>query len=122
MTTSSSSLPSMECPLCGHNEGLHIDSVRARSSGGTVLELTKEAKPRFLDPGDHVGSSRRAHCFTLVGWCEMCSGRFAFDLAQHKGETQLAVTRLPGSPHDEIPGSTPSDAVKEIVQVMGELP
>lgn len=92
----------LQCPLCRETNGLHVDQVRVagrdkEDAPVRILEVTAQGLIRKLRADEHVGASRRRHCFTLVGWCELCGGRFAVDLAQHKGQTQVSTTRLPGS-------------------------
>lgn len=89
------------CPLCG-GMNTHVDQVAigARPTGedGPIRELLVDAggivtHKAGVPTGRWVGAGRR-HRFALIGWCEMCDGKFALVFTQHKGVTLTESVNL----------------------------
>ena len=112
------------CPLCG-DVFVHIDQVRvaARPKGedGPEIDvgltasgaLTLDATPT----GRAVGAGRR-HRIALLGWCEMCGGKFALVFTQHKGVTFVESVEMP--PADAEVHPLPVQRAEEPLPVPGE--
>jgi hypothetical protein len=90
------------CPLCGSNNGLHLDSVsvagRVDGEDTEAVALLVDGRGRTtpISPGTpHWPESRRRHAFALNGWCEICGDKFSIELAQHKGQTLVNVRANP---------------------------
>lgn len=91
------------CPLCG-DVFVHVDQVQiaARSEDGPFSEIGINAVGDVADVsgnvpvGPRVGSGRR-HRIALLGWCEMCAGKFALVFTQHKGVTFVESVEMPGA-------------------------
>lgn len=122
------------CPLCG-DTNTHIDevAVAARPTGedGPVREMRISSRGivanRPVTPaGRRVGAGRR-HRFALIGWCELCDGRFALVFTQHKGVTLTESVDLTPTPDlfaDPIPlrpGPPPSRLGSLIPGVLRDL-
>lgn len=89
------------CPLCG-DVFVHIDGVQvaARSEDGPFSEIGISSAGDVTDEtgnvpvGTAVGVGRR-HRIALLGWCEICDGRFALVFTQHKGVTFAESVEMP---------------------------
>lgn len=90
------------CPLCG-DVYVHIDGVQVAAGPDAEdgpVEIGLSADGDVLDEtgnvpaGTAVGVGRR-HRIALLGWCEICDGRFALVFTQHKGVTFAESVEMP---------------------------
>lgn len=91
------------CPLCG-SEWTHVDDVfvagRPREDGPLVpVHVDSSGQVREgSDVISPVGDEGRRHSIALVGYCETCTGQFAIEFRQHKGQTHVSVKKQSWSP------------------------
>lgn len=93
----------LACPLCGEDH-VHLDDVymagRPREDGPFKNVHVNDAG--HVEQGEHldmpIRTGGRRHTIAVGGWCEMCSGRFAIEFRQHKGQTELAILRADWTP------------------------
>ncbi len=88
----------LRCPLsvC-RGETLHHDRVTTHSreeDGVATVVVVDVPDTRGAMPAVAGNPSGRRSGVVVEGWCELCGGRWALTLAQHKGSTMIAVRPL----------------------------
>lgn len=87
------------CPICGAVNGVHVDGVEVSNAHQSVVVEAQEEDSNakvFTTLGAGVVGAGRRHDVSLLGWCEQGGHKFRVNYRQHKGDTFVSVTEVPG--------------------------